>query len=72
VPGHAGPPDRSNPPQLLVMIRPIRLWGDGNGVSVVVGFTEIGFPGTRSVGERQSCAIGLDCGIVHGFIEGRK
>jgi hypothetical protein len=71
VPKQAGPPDRSHPPELGVLMRPIRLWGDGNGISITASFTEVGFPGTRS-GDRQTCAQGLDCGIAIGLIEGGR
>jgi hypothetical protein len=68
VPRQVGPPDPSHPAELLVMIRPHKSWGDGSGISVVVAFTERGFPGTRS-GARQSCAMGWDCGVVTGVIQ---
>jgi hypothetical protein len=71
VPKQAGPPDRSHPAELAVLVRPLRLWGDGNGISITVSFTEVGFPGRR-FGNRQTCAQGLDCGIAIGLIESRK
>ena len=69
VPRRDGPPDPSHPPELLVEIRPQVSWGDGSGISVVVAFSERGFPGARS-GDKQSCSADLDCGIVTGLIEG--
>lgn len=71
VPRQDGPVDPAHPPQLVAVIKPIKSWGDGNGISVVVAFTGKDYPGVRA-GDAQSCATGLDCGIVTGLIDGRK